>query len=103
MKDGEFVELRNAVRFPLRLPIEVKGNRSFEAEMRDISAGGVLFQVDSDVPVGSTLEFTIKLPAGELGTPEDVEVACQGRVTRAFREGGHNMVAATIDEYRFER
>ena len=98
-------ELRSAVRFPIRLPI-VFGPEAVSrhnAETQDISAGGVLFYVDSDMTVGSTITFSIPMPAAVLGTPSDVVVNCVGRVIRCGEEGGRKAVAAVIDEYRFER
>jgi len=104
IKEGVIHEMRNAVRFPLSLPIEVKGDaRRYQAIMRDISAGGVLFDVDGELKVGADIEFTISMPAGSLGVPTDVRVNCTGRVTRSFKEGGQTVAAASIDEYRFER
>jgi c-di-GMP-binding flagellar brake protein YcgR len=73
------------------------------AETRDISAGGVLFQMDTDVPVGSSIEFTISMPAAVLGSPTDVLVNCIGRVVRSAEDGTRRAVAAVIDEYHLER
>jgi hypothetical protein len=101
--EGVVREMRSAVRFPLHLPIQVKGDRQYEAEMRDISAGGVLFNVDSDLKVGSMVEFTVLLPAGSLGVDQDVRVTCHGRIARTYKEGQQSVVAAVIDEYEFER
>jgi hypothetical protein len=104
-------ELRSAVRFPIKLPIaltrqtETSSHESAlaTAETEDISAGGVLFKVDADMPVGSTINFSIAMPADVLGTPHDVMVSCVGRVIRCTEESGRRSVAAVIDEYRFER
>jgi hypothetical protein len=98
-------ELRSAVRFPIKLPIAVNSEVTAQhtAETQDISAGGVLFTVDSDMAVGSTITFSIAMPASVLGTPADVLVNCVGRVIRCSEESGRKAVAAVIDEYRFER
>jgi hypothetical protein len=102
-------ELRSAVRFPIKLPIALTRETSSQdsavatAETEDISAGGVLFKVDADMPVGSTINFSIAMPADVLGTPHDVLVSCVGRVIRCTEEAGRRSVAAVIDEYRFER
>jgi hypothetical protein len=96
--------IRSAVRFPLRLPIAVRhATRRHMVETHDISAGGVLFHMDEDLTVGSTIEFTIAMPADVLGAPKDVLVNCIGRVVRCSADGGRRAVAAVIDEYRFER
>jgi len=98
------VDMRNAVRFPLKLHMAVKtASQEHESETANISAGGVLFPLDTDISVGSTIEFAITMPAAVLGSPEDVTVNCVGRVVRCGRDGENNTVAAVIDEYRFER
>ena len=92
------------MRFPLRLPLAVKAaSKQHQAEMKDISAGGVLFQVEADMAVGSTVEFTISMPAGMVGAAQDVLVNCVGRVVRCSDEGQRRSVAAVIDEYRIDR
>jgi len=97
-------ELRGALRFPLKLPIAVKaGEEQHQAETHNISAGGVLFHLESDMQVGSTIEFRIAMPAAVLGAAADVLVTGSGRVVRCTAEGKRRAVAAVIDEYRFER
>ncbi len=96
--------MRNAVRFPLKLPIAVRhGDKDHQAHTHDISAGGVLFHVDTEMPAGSAIEFTISMPAAVLGSPADVQVSCVGRVVRCESDHGRQLVAAIIDEYHFER
>ena len=96
--------MRSAVRFPLHLPVEIKAEeQKHQAETSDISAGGVLFHMDTHVKAGSAIEFSIVMPAEVLGTDSDVKVHCVGRVVRTFSEEGRNAVAAVIDEYSFER
>jgi c-di-GMP-binding flagellar brake protein YcgR len=102
MREGE--DLRSATRFPIKLPVEVRAQTAgLAAETKDISAGGVLFYVDTAMEVGSHIEFNIFLPAAVLGTASDVNVQCVGRVVRCAEEGARRAVAAVIDEYRFER
>jgi len=98
-------ELRSAMRFPIKLSVEVQADEApmLAAETKNISAGGVLFYMDSAVEIGSRIEFNITLPAAVLGTPNDVNVLCVGRVVRCSDEGSRRAVAAVIDEYRFER
>jgi hypothetical protein len=96
--------MRSAVRFPVRLPIAVRdGAGEHHAETNDMSAGGVLFNIDTDMTVGSNIEFTISIPAGVIGAPADVMVSGEGRVVRSAPLDGRRQVAAVIDEYRFER
>jgi hypothetical protein len=92
------------MRFPLKLPIAVKaGEEQHQVETYNISAGGVLFHLDAEMEVGSSIEFRISMPAEVLGAPADVLVSGSGRVVRCTPEGQRRAVAAVIDEYRFER
>ena len=101
----ETEDLRSSTRFPIQLPVEVRADEAAQlpAETKDISAGGILFYVETSMTVGSRIEFNISLPAAVLGTPSDVNVQCVGRVVRCSEEGARRAVAAVIDEYRFER
>jgi hypothetical protein len=99
-----FSDVQGAARFPLKLPISVKSESGAStAETQNISANGVLFQMESDMPVGSRLDFTISLPANVVGAENDVQIDCRGRVVRSFEEEGRRAVGVVIDEYRFER
>jgi hypothetical protein len=102
---SRYAEVQNAPRFPVKLPISIKsqaGERS-STESDNISANGVLFHHDLDMPVGSTIDFTISLPAEVVGADADVRVECRGRVVRSNVEQGRRGVGVVIDEYRFER
>lgn len=100
-----YPDMQSAARFPLKLPISVKSKSGAQkAETTNISANGVLFQVlDSEMPIGSLVDFTISLPANVVGAEADVQLDCKGRVVRSFEEGGRRGVGVVIDEYRFER
>jgi hypothetical protein len=102
---GRYPEMQSAVRFPIHLPISVKSKAGeSRTETQNISANGVLFQVvDSDMPVGSMIDFTISLPAAIVGAEADVRLDCKGRVVRNFEEAGRHGVGVVIDEYRFDR
>ena len=103
---GRFSEMQSAPRFPIKLPISVKSKSGEprQAETQNISANGVLFQVvDAEMPVGSTVDFTISLPAEIVGAEADVRLDCKGRVVRNFEESGRHGVGVVIDEYRFDR
>jgi hypothetical protein len=107
-------EARTGKRFPLELPIKIhrKGGDD-AATTADMSAAGVYIMADTDLPVGSPIEFDITLPATVLGTPTDVEVHCTGRVVRKEGDTGAGAnsgkkkkksgVACVIDEYKFIR
>ena len=84
-------------------PSAVNRMQGTGTETLDISAGGVQFYMDSEIAVGAQIEFTIALSAEALGTPADVLVNCVGRVVRRLKKGEQHVVAAVIDEYRFER
>ena len=97
-------DLRNAIRFPLHLPVTLKtSTEEHHAETIDISAGGILFHSETDVAVGSAVEFTVAMPGDVLGSERDILVNCQGRVVRCSQEPAGRSVAVVIDEYKFER
>jgi hypothetical protein len=100
-----YADVQGAPRFPIKLPVAMKlGSTGNTIETENISANGVLFRMDADVPIGSAVDFTISLPADVVGAAEDVQVDCRGRVVRSFEEdGGRRGVGVVIDEYRFER
>ena len=96
--------MRSAVRFPVKLPIAIRNSGGeHQAETQDMSAGGMLFNIDAEMAIGSNIEFTISIPADIIGAPADVLVSGEGRVVRCAPDQGHKSVAAVIDEYRFER
>jgi hypothetical protein len=106
-------EARTGKRFPLELPIRIhrKGGDD-QATTADMSAAGVYIMADTNLAVGSPIEFEITLPAKVLGTPTDVAVRCTGRVVRketgasgsnAGKRKRKNGVACVIDEYKFIR
>ena len=97
-------DLRNTIRFPLHLPVTLKTpTDEHRAETIDISAGGILFHSETDVEVGSAVEFTIAMPGDVLGSERDVLVNCHGRVVRCSQENSGRSIAVVIDEYKFER
>src|SRR5579859_975710 len=100
-----YSDMQSATRFPIKLPISVKSKTGERhTETQNISANGVLFQmVDSEMPVGSMVDFTISLPADVVGAQADVRLDCRGRVVRSFEDSGRRGVGVVIDEYRFDR
>lgn len=102
-KAAPATEVRCAVRFPLRLPIKVSsGKKEYLAVTENISANGVLFELDDALEVGSAVELEMNMPAAVLGTPTDVVVQCVGRVVRSYPSPPGAHAAAVIDEYRFK-
>src|ERR1700756_3353512 len=101
---GQYEDMQSAARFPLHLEASLKTQGSaYTAETENISANGVLFAMDKDVPVGSMVDFTILLPADVVGTGRNVQIDCRGRVVRSFDDRGRRGVGVVIDEYHFER
>ena len=101
---GHYEDMQSAPRFPLHLSASVTTQGSaYSAETENISANGVLFAMDRDVPVGSMVDFTILLPAAVVGARRDVQIDCRGRVVRSFDDRGRRGVGVVIDEYHFER
>ncbi len=97
-------ELRNAVRFPLHIPVRIFAEgMELDATTENISATGVLFIVDRPLPLQLQVRFTMKMPAEAMGTPVDVVVHCGGRVVRCTSSGGCTQAAAMIDEYYFSQ
>jgi PilZ domain len=99
-----YASMQSAPRFPLHLPVEVVSQSgACAAETQNISANGVLFAMDHDVPVGSMVNFTILLPGEVVGSRGNVQIDCHGRVVRSFEDQGRRGVGVVIDEYHFER
>lgn len=105
-------EARTGKRFPLELPIRIRYKGGDDrATTADMSAAGVYIMADTDLTVGSPIEFDITLPAAVLGTSADVEVRCSGRVVRKETGGSGGTgkkrkksgVACVIDQYKFVR
>ena len=104
MNSRHYEEMQSAPRFPLHLSASIKSQGSaYLAETENISANGVLFAMDNDVPVGSMVDFTILLPAEIVGLRQNVQIDCRGRVVRSFEDRGRRAVGVVIDEYHFER
>ncbi len=95
-------EVRCAVRFPLALPVLLSsGKLEIAALTRNVSASGVLFEMDCPVQAGLEMHFSLSMPGAVLGTPRDILVHCQGRVVRCSKDQSNYLAAATIDEYQF--
>jgi PilZ domain-containing protein len=101
---ARFSDMQSAARFPLQLPVEFHSPQGDHAgQTRNISANGVLFQTDEEVPIGAAVEFSICMPAQVLGTTSSVVVNCRGRAVRCFQENQSYWVGVVIDEYGLER
>lgn len=92
--------LRASVRFPVKLAIHLRADKDeFEATTKDISANGLLFVGDRLPHVDRVIEFTIDMPSEIMGSTNDVEIHCRGRVVRHEKQGDREQAAAVIDEY----
>jgi hypothetical protein len=103
---GTFLkEVRCAVRFPLSLPVELSDDihdlHDLPAITRNVSANGVLLELNGPLSVGEDIHFSLRMPGSVLGTPQDVLVHCRGRVVRCSISQSQYQAAATIDEYQF--
>ena len=96
-------EVRCAVRFPLSLPVVLSSGKGEEyaALTQNVSASGVLFEIDSHLQTGEEIRFSLRMPGAVLGTPHDVLVHCMGRVVRCSMSQTLYQAAATIDDYQF--
>jgi hypothetical protein len=99
-------EKRAARRFALRVPVTINrdnGSPNNEnAQIRDVSARGISFYLDSAMANGSNIGFTLTLPP-EITLTESIRVQCKGRVVRVEdgRDDGKVTVAAVIEQYEF--
>jgi hypothetical protein len=96
-------EKRGARRFPLRVPVTVDHeNAVHAAQIRDVSARGICFYLESTITQGSAIGFTLTLPP-EITLTESIRVQCKGHVVRVEngRADGKMAVAAVIEEYEF--
>lgn len=95
-------EVRCAVRFPLTLPVTLSaGKEDLPARTLNVSASGVLFELNRHLTAGLSIRFSLRMPGTVLGTPRDVLVHCAGRVVRCSISHTQYLAAATIDEYQF--
>ncbi|HTF72041.1 MAG TPA: PilZ domain-containing protein [Edaphobacter sp.] len=100
MKVKEENPVRTAVRFPMKLPLQIQTPQGmFHAVTENISANGLLFVGEHTLEVNSRIEFTIAMPSAVMGSATDVKIHCVGRVVRSFQQDGEKKAAAVIDEY----
>jgi len=98
-------EKRAARRFALRVPVTVSRDHAATPEaanIRDVSARGICFYIDSAIAQGAPIGFTLTLPP-EITLTESIRVQCKGHVVRVedSRDDGKVTVAAVIEEYEF--
>src|SRR5271166_2202217 len=98
-------EKRAARRFALRVPVTVDHGentaRNETALLRDVSARGICFYLESAIEQGSSIGFTLTLPP-EITLTESIRVQCKGHVVRVEDgDDGKLAVAAVIEDYEF--
>ena len=104
-------EKRAARRFALHVPVTVNHEQNATpgqvaqgtiAQIRDVSARGICFYLDTAMAQGSPIGFTLTLPP-EITLTESIRVQCKGHVVRVddARDDGKLAVAAVIEEYEF--
>jgi hypothetical protein len=95
-------QMRGAVRFPLSLNVVLEsGEEHLAARTSNVSASGVLFELDRPLAAGDKILFTLRMSGERLGSPHDVVVHCEGRVVRCSMSQNQHYAAATIDQYEF--
>lgn len=80
---------RTAARFETDLAVSVEG---LSARTRNISATGVYFETDVDLPLGSRLSLNVQFTHGG----RQHWLTCEGEVVRVTHEDGHTGVGARL-------
>jgi hypothetical protein len=98
-------EKRAARRFALHLPVTVGADGETgqgTGQIRDVSARGICFYIESAIDQGSPIGFTLTLPP-EITLTDSIRVHCKGKVVRIDNSSpdGRMAVAAIIEEYEF--
>ena len=100
--EGNYAEVRCAVRFPLVLPVTVAtATAEYAAVTVDVSASGACFLTHERIRPGESIRFSLRMPGPVLATAHDVLVHCRGRVVRCSASQAQFHTAVTIDEYTF--
>ncbi len=76
-QDDEFLERRQGLRYPIKLPVEV-GQAA--GHTRDISISGVYFETEGTFSPETPIELTLLWEATLLSTP--MRIKCKGQVVR---------------------
>jgi hypothetical protein len=91
-----FTEHRKAPREPLVLPVMLQSGD--QGVTRNISASGVMFELDRVQQIGSVVDFEI-----HLDTPDGpVKLVAHGKVVRVTEQGERTGVAVQLVESRLE-
>ena len=97
-------EKRSIRRVPLDLPISVKfldnGRRELAGHTRDVSARGVFMYLETEIRVGTPIEFVMTLPQ-EITLSGPIRVRCSGTVLRVEKNGDEQGVGVSIHRYDY--
>jgi hypothetical protein len=88
-RPGPAADHRTAARFDTALAVDVEG---LSARTRNISATGVFFETDVDLPIGTLLNLNVQFTQGG----RTHWLSCEGKVVRVTQADGHNGVAARL-------
>jgi hypothetical protein len=94
---GPPVERRQALRFPMTLPVELERGSGIT---RNISTSGVFFETDQVFSTGDPIRLTLVLEPTCPGIP--TRLHCQGQIVRAEQQEEKMGVAVAFTSYRFE-
>ena len=99
-------EVRTGQRFPMALAVKInsgKSGRKGSATTDNLSAAGVFITTNLPFRKGTKVNFQITLPSTIIGSNNDVNVKCAGRVVRidSPKKGKKRGVACVIDQYQF--
>ena len=105
MTDSESnrMERRAAQRFELHMPVAVRFDGVVVSGFtQDLSARGIFFYTEAELPVGKLVELTFTMPS-EITLGESMPVRCRGHVLRTARaQGGRRSgIAVRLDSYEY--
>lgn len=101
--DSNRMERRAAQRFELHLPLAVRfEGRTAAGFTQDVSARGIFFYSEANLPEGAIVELTFTMPS-EITLQDSMPVRCCGRVLRiAPPQGGQRSgFAVRLDSYEY--
>ncbi len=99
--DSNRVERRAAQRFELHMPLVVRfEGQAFTGFTQDMSARGIFFHCEANLPEGAGVELTLTMPS-EITLGESMLVRCQARVLRVVHGGQRSGIAVHLESYEY--
>ena len=92
----EFTERRQAVRFPIAIPVELDEGTGIT---RDVSLSGVFFETYQRFAPGEPVRLTLVLERASPGDP--IRLQCEGQVVRVRQSNAKAEVAVAITSHSF--